>query len=177
MNKKVFLHPFLALALGSNTVFSDTTPAPTVAPPPAAVNVSPHIDSTVFALTKIDSLRNKLEQTIYPVKLQEDWNLCSENKRELVLKAHQTDKNMRQLDSLLHASKAAGTPPTDPKVKLLMARKLGLQEKMENRYRLTPEGKKCAVVDEKRKHLLDSALAANPDYPNLKRLAAPQPSK
>ena len=134
---------FFIAALGLNLAFSD----------PVAV------DSASAARARLDSLRNSLEQTIYTPKQQKAWEQCLKRKQEIILKGRKA-RNFHRVDSLLHQSKIDKIPPTDPKIQKLMGEKFIMQQKMEERYRVSPEGKRCLALEENRKRRLDSAVAA-----------------
>jgi len=161
-------HPYLLpilMMLGATSVFSQAPSKPAT------------VDSSAIARSKIDSLSNALEKTIYPEKQQNAWNECTEHKLDFIAKNRKTDKPFRKADSLLHmATKVDKLPPTDPKVQELMQKKFVLQQKWEQKYRLSPEGKHCVDLEARRKHQLDSAIAAHPDYPVWKRMMEPKSS-
>lgn len=135
------------------------------------------VDSSVIARAKIDSLSNALEKTIYTEKQQKASEECMEHKLDIVAKNRKTDKPFRKVDSLLHlATKVDKLPPSDPKVQELMQKKFVLQQKWEQKYRLSPEGKHCIDLEARRKRQLDSAVAAHPDYPAWKHMMEPKSS-
>ena len=158
----------LLTALGISLAFSQS-PAPPATPPVA-------VDSVAIARAKIDSLRNALEKSIYPEKQQKAWSECGAHKLDFIAKNRKTDRPFRKADSLLHITKINKIPPTDPQVQGLMQQKFVLQQKWEQKYRLSPEGKRCIDLEARRKHQLDSAVAAHPDYPAWKRLIEPASS-
>jgi hypothetical protein len=135
---------FFIVALGLNLAFSD--PAP--------------VDSTAAARARLDSLRNSLEKTIHTPQQQKAWEQCAERKQEIMLKGRKA-RNFHRVDSLLHQSKIDKIPPTDPKIQKLMGDKFIMLQKMEERYRVSPEGKRCLALEENRKRRLDSAVAAH----------------
>jgi hypothetical protein len=134
---------FFIAALGLTLAFSD----------PATV------DSAAAVRARLDSLRNILEKTIYPPKQQKAWENCLKHKQEIILKGRKA-RNFRRVDSLLHQSKIDKIPPTDPKIQKLMGDKFIMLQKMEERYRVSPEGKRCLELEENRKRRIDSAVAA-----------------
>ena len=135
------------------------------------------VDSSAIARAKIDSLSSALEKSLYTEKQQKAWSECTEHKLDIVAKNRKTDKPFRKADSLLHvATKVDKLPPTDPKVQELMQKKFVLQQKWEQKYRVSPEGKHCIDLEARRKHQLDSAVAAHPDYPAWKRMMEPKSS-
>ena len=172
MKHKIIL-PLLMATLGVNLVVSQSISSE--APPTAAAvpAVAATVDSVTLARTKIDSLRTLLEGSLYTEKQQKAWKECGDRKLDIFAKNRITDRPFHKADSLLHLTKAQNLPPSDPKVQELMQKKFTLQQKWQQKYLLTPEVKRCITVENRRKHLLDSALGANPDYPVWKHLTDP----
>ena len=163
MKHKIIFSLFLVFS--ASLAFSQSPAQP--ATPPVAV------DSVAIARAKIDSLRNALEKTVYPEKQQKAWSECGTHKLDFIAKNRKTDRPFRKADSLLHITKINNIPPSDPGVQELMGQKFVLQQKWEQKYRLSLEGKRCIDLETRRKQQLDSAVAAHPDFPAWKRLIEP----
>ena len=135
-----------------------TAPVATTAAAP--VPTTPSVDSAAILRAKTDSLRNALDTMVYPAKLQKAWNQCHERKLAIIAKGRKA-RDFAHVDSILHASRAANIPPSTPEIQRLMGEKFVMQRKMEERYQASPEGKHCLMIENKRKHLMDSAVAAH----------------